>query len=56
MIGILIVTHGDLGQSLIACTRHILQREPENLACMAVDKSDDPEKTTRSTTADSKAR
>ncbi|MFW9610098.1 MAG: PTS sugar transporter subunit IIA [Aquaspirillum sp.] len=44
MIGILIVTHGDLGQSLIACTRHILQREPENLACMAVDKSDDPEK------------
>lgn len=43
MVGILLVTHGDLGQSLIACAQHILQKELPNLAAMAVDKNDDPD-------------
>ncbi|KMN81616.1 MULTISPECIES: PTS sugar transporter subunit IIA [Chromobacterium] len=43
MVGVLIIAHGDLGRSLADCARHILGREPENLAVMAVDKTDDPE-------------
>lgn len=43
MVGVLIIAHGDLGRSLADCARHILGREPENLALMAVDKTDDPE-------------
>ncbi|UGA39521.1 hypothetical protein JOS77_08615 [Chromobacterium haemolyticum] len=39
----MIIAHGDLGRSLADCARHILGREPENLALMAVDKTDDPE-------------
>lgn len=44
MVGILIVTHGDLGMSLSQCAQHILQRDLPNLAVMAVDKSDDPDR------------
>ncbi len=44
MVGILIITHGDLGSSLADCARHILQREIDNLAVMQVDKNDDPDK------------
>lgn len=43
MVGILIITHGDLGTSLADCARHILQREIDNLAVMQVDKNDDPD-------------
>lgn len=43
MVGVLIISHGDLGESLVACARHILGREPENLAVMAVDKAEDPD-------------
>jgi len=44
MVGILIVTHGDLGVILAQCAQHILQRELPNLAVMAVDKNDDPDR------------
>ena len=44
MVGILIVTHGDLGMSLSQCAQHILQRDLPNLAVMAVDKRDDPDR------------
>ncbi|AVY94151.1 MULTISPECIES: PTS sugar transporter subunit IIA [Microvirgula] len=43
MVGILIITHGDLGRSLADCARHVLQRDIDNLEYMQVDKNDDPE-------------
>lgn len=43
MVGILIITHGNLGESLASCARHILGRELDNLVAMAVDKTDDPD-------------
>ena len=44
MVGILIVTHGNLGVTLAECAQHILQRELPHLAVMAVDKNDDPDR------------
>lgn len=44
MVGILIISHGGLGDSLADCARHILGRNPDNLATMAVDKNDDPDR------------
>ena len=44
MVGILIITHGDLGLSFADCARHILQREVNNLVVMQVGKNDDPDK------------
>lgn len=44
MVGILIVTHGNLGITLAECAQHILQRELPHLAVMAVDKNDDPDR------------
>ena len=43
MVGILIITHGNLGHSLADCARHVLQREPDNLCVLEVDKNDDPD-------------
>lgn len=43
MIGILIVTHGSLGESLIACATHVLGRVPEQVASFAVGSQDDPD-------------
>lgn len=42
MIGILIVAHGNLGESLIACATHVLGKAPPQLAHFAVGTSDDP--------------
>ena len=44
MVGILIVTNGNLGVTLAECAQHILQRELPHLAVMAVDKNDDPDR------------
>ena len=44
MVGILIMTHGNLGVTLAECAQHILQRELPHLAVMAVDKNDDPDR------------
>ena len=44
MVGMLIVTHGNLGVTLAECAQHILQRELPHLAVMAVDKNDDPDR------------
>ena len=44
MVGILSVTHGNLGDTLAECAQHILQRELPHLAVMAVDKNDDPDR------------
>jgi PTS system ascorbate-specific IIA component len=35
MIGIVIVAHGKLGESLIDCARHVLGREPERLLALS---------------------
>lgn len=42
MIGILLITHGSLGESLIACATHVLGTKPEQLAALAVNTTDDP--------------
>lgn len=43
MIGILIVTHGALGESLIACAHHVLGGAPTQIAALAVNGQDDPD-------------
>jgi mannose PTS system EIIA component len=42
MIGILIIAHGSLGESLIACASHVLGKAPPQLAHFAVGTNDDP--------------
>lgn len=43
MVGIVIVTHVMLGDALLACARHIMQRDLPNLGHLAVSKADDPD-------------
>jgi PTS system ascorbate-specific IIA component len=42
MVGILIIAHGDLGNSLIACVHHVLGKPASQLASLAVHTHDDP--------------
>jgi mannose PTS system EIIA component len=42
MIGILIIAHGGLGESLIHCVSHVLGKQPPQLAHFAVGTNDDP--------------
>ena len=42
MIGILIVTHGTLGESLIHCASHVLNKRPPQLRQLGVTAQDDP--------------
>jgi PTS system ascorbate-specific IIA component len=42
MIGILLVTHNGLGDSLVDCIRHVLGEVPRNLKVLSVLASDDP--------------
>lgn len=42
MIGILIITHGNLGESLVACVKHVIGKEPEQIALLAVSNFDNP--------------
>ena len=43
MIGILIISHGDLGNSLINCANHVMGRRPEHLVHLGVTIQDDPD-------------
>jgi len=43
MIGILIVSHGTLGESLIHCASHVLGRRPLSLRQVGVTSHDDPD-------------
>jgi PTS system ascorbate-specific IIA component len=43
MIGILLMTHGTLGESLLHCASHILGRRPRQLAQIGVTPQDDPQ-------------
>jgi len=42
MIGILIITHGTLGESLIHCASHVLNKRPPRLRQIGVTAQDDP--------------
>lgn len=42
MIGILIITHGTLGESLIHCASHVLNKRPTRLQQLGVTAQDDP--------------
>ena len=42
MIGILIITHGTLGESLIHCASHVLNKRPPRLQQLGVTAQDDP--------------
>ena len=42
MIGILLITHGTLGESLINCAIHVLNKKPLGLKSLAVTGQEDP--------------
>lgn len=42
MIGILIIAHGNMGESLIHCVTHVLGKNPPQLNYLAVGTNDDP--------------
>lgn len=42
MIGILIIAHGNLGDSLIGCMTHVLGKRPDGIAAMQVAGTDSP--------------
>lgn len=42
MIGILLITHGTLGESLIHCASHVLNKRPARLKQLGVTAQDDP--------------
>ena len=42
MIGILIIAHGNLGESLMECAKHVIGNEPRQLAFLAVNTQDNP--------------
>jgi len=44
MIGIVVVTHGDLGETLIATTRFIFGSSPEGVVAVSVDLETNPDK------------
>ncbi|MDR2196277.1 MAG: PTS sugar transporter subunit IIA [Gallionellaceae bacterium] len=43
MIGILLITHNGLGDSMVDCVRHVMGKTPPNLKALAVMADDDPE-------------
>ena len=43
MIGVLIVTHGSIGESLLASAKQILNSEPPLTATLGVSRNDDPD-------------
>ena len=44
MIGILIITHGEFGKSLMDCAVHMLGVAPPQIAALAISSKDDPSK------------
>ena len=42
MIGVLIITHGTLGESLIHCASHVLNKRPPRVKQLGVTAQDDP--------------
>ena len=44
MVGILLITHNGLGDSLADCVRHVIGRVPDNLRALPVYADDDPQR------------
>ena len=44
MVGILLITHNSLGDSLVDCVRHVLGRESPNLKALQILADDDPQR------------
>jgi PTS system mannose-specific IIA component len=42
MIGLFLITHGTLGESLIQCVSHVLNKRPAQIAQLGVAGQDDP--------------
>ena len=42
MIGILLITHGTLGESLIHCASHVINKRPPRLKQLSITAQDDP--------------
>src|SRR5215217_640670 len=42
MVGILIIAHGTLGESLIHCASHVLNKRPARLKQLGITAQDDP--------------
>lgn len=42
MIGIFLITHGSLGESLIQCACHVLNKRPRQMVQLGVSAQDDP--------------
>ena len=42
MIGILIISHGTLGEALIHCASHVLNKRPPGLKQLGITAQDDP--------------
>lgn len=42
MIGILLITHGELGSALLDCVRHVTNTQPPQMARLSVAATDDP--------------
>jgi len=42
MIGILIIAHGNLGESLLECAQHVVGKKPQQMACLNISSNDDP--------------
>ncbi len=42
MIGIFLVTHGTLGESLVQCACHVLNKRPPQIAQLGLSAQDDP--------------
>ena len=42
MIGILIIAHGSLGESLMNCAKHVIGNTPKQVAFIGVNTQDDP--------------
>ena len=43
MVGILVVTHNALGESMVDCVKHVLGEVPHNLKVLSVYATDDPQ-------------
>ena len=43
MVGILVVAHNALGESLVDCVKHVLGEVPHNLKVLTVQAGDDPQ-------------
>jgi len=43
VVGILLVTHEGLGQSLLNCVKHVLGEVPHNLMTLSISAGDDPQ-------------